>query len=118
MVEATVETVGLVGEGFALQGGGNRGLCGGASFAAGGHLAVVHFRVRTGAEGAKGSLKQWLTLLHLFRSDSSQSSRTPVDSGNSTWNPEIPVQFQFFRPESGGFWWIPVDSGGLRQILI
>ena len=39
-------------------------------------------------------------------------SRTPVDSGNSTWNPEIPVQIQFFQPESGGFQWIPVDSGG------
>ena len=58
MVETTVQAAGLVGAGFLRRGGRNRRLCGRAPLAAGGHLAMVRFRVRTGAERAEGSLER------------------------------------------------------------
>ena len=58
MVQAAVQASGFVGTGLALGCGENRGLCGGASFTAGGHLMVVGFRMRSGAQRTEGSLKQ------------------------------------------------------------
>ena len=58
MVKTTVQAAGFVGAGFLRGGGRNGGLCGGAPLAAGGHLAVVRFGVRAGAEGTEGSLER------------------------------------------------------------
>ena len=58
VVETTVQAAGFVGTGFLRRGGRNRGLCGGTPLATGGHLAVVCFGVRAGAEGAEGSLER------------------------------------------------------------
>ena len=57
MVKTTVQAAGLVGAGFLRRGGRNGWLCGGAPLAAGGHLTMVHFGVRTRAEETKGSLE-------------------------------------------------------------
>ena len=58
MVETTVQAAGLVGAGFLHGRGGNGRLCGRAPLAAGGHLAMVRFGMRTGAERAEGSLER------------------------------------------------------------
>ena len=58
MVKTTVQAAGLVGAGFLYGSGRNGGLCGGAPLATGGHLAVVCFGVRAGAEGTEGSLER------------------------------------------------------------
>ena len=58
MVETTVQATGFVGAGFLRGSGRNGRLCGGAPLAAGGHLAVVSFGVRTGAKGTEGSLER------------------------------------------------------------
>ena len=61
MIKATVQAAEFVGTGLALWGRGNGGHCGGAFFAAGGHLAMVHLGVGSGAERAEGSL-EWADL--------------------------------------------------------
>ena len=58
MVETTVQAAGFVGAGFALQDRGNGGLCSGVTFAAGGHLMMVHLGMESRAEGAEGSLER------------------------------------------------------------
>ena len=58
MVETTVQAAGLVGAGFLRGSGRNGRLCGGAPLTAGGHLAVVRFRVWARAEGTEGSLER------------------------------------------------------------
>ena len=57
VVETTVQAAGFVGAGFLHGSGRNRGLCSQAPLATGGHLAVVRFGVRAGAEGTEGSLE-------------------------------------------------------------
>ena len=57
MVKTTVQAAGFVGAGLLCRGGRNGRFCGRASLAAGGHLAMVHFGMRTGAERAESSLE-------------------------------------------------------------
>ena len=58
MVQATVQASGFVGTGLALGCGENGGLCGGASFTAGGHFTMVHLGMGSGAKRAESSLKR------------------------------------------------------------
>ena len=58
VVETTVQAAGFVGAGFLRRRGRNGRLCGRASLAAGGHLVMVRFRMKAGAEEAESSLEQ------------------------------------------------------------